>query len=61
MTNWHGHWVCWMPIGGKSKQFKHTASSSVEHVVEVTTKLRMFLVTSITIYSRLQVKVVYYM
>ena len=47
MTNQHGHWVYWMSMGGKSS-FKHTASSSVEHVVEVTAKRRLFLVTSVT-------------
>ena len=46
MTNRHGHWVgwtsaCWMSMGGKN-----TASTSVEHVVEVTAKRRLFLVTS---------------
>ena len=28
MTNRHGHWVCWMSMGGKNS-FKHTASSSM--------------------------------
>ena len=51
MTNRHGHWVCWMSMGGKNS-FKHTASSSVERVVEVTAKRRLFLVTSVTPISR---------
>ena len=54
MTNRRGHWVCgtsacWMSMGGKN-----TASNSVEHVVEVTVKRRLFLVTIITPISTLK-------
>ena len=46
VTNRHGHWACWtsacwMSMGGKNC-FKHTASISVEHVVEMTAKRRLF-------------------
>ena len=47
MTNRHGHWVCWMSMGGKTVLNPHT-SSSVEHLVEVIARRRLFLVTSVT-------------
>ena len=46
MTNRHGHWVCWTSACWMSMGGKNTASSSVEHVVKVTVKRRLFLVTS---------------
>ena len=42
MTNRHGHWVCWTCACWMSMGGKNTASSSVEHVVEVTVKRRLF-------------------
>ena len=42
-----------MSAGGKNNTFMHTASSSVEHVVEVTAKRQLFLVTSVTPICRL--------
>ena len=53
-TNRHGHWVCCMPMGGKNS-FKHTASSSVDHMVQVTVKRRLFLTTSVIPISRLKI------
>ena len=53
MTNQHVHWLgvldwCLSDVDGwKKTVLKHTASSSVEHVVEVTAKRRLFMVTSV--------------
>ena len=54
MTHRHGHWVCWTSACWMSMGGKNTASSSVEHKVEVTVKRRLFLVTSVTPISTLK-------
>ena len=61
MTNRQGHWVYWIAVvlaGCRwvEKTVSNTASSSVEHVVQVTeTKRRLFLVTSVTPISTLKI------
>ena len=57
MTNRYGHWVCWTSACCMSMGGKNTASSSVEHVVQVKIKRLLFLVTSVTPISTLKVVV----
>ena len=40
MTNRHGRWMCWSRCRWVESSFKHTASGSVEHVVEVTANFK---------------------